>query len=213
MLFIPDCQDERLFFLKGLFKNKCTKLERATILVMPKLGVNSLGMIKGTKINVAKILNSNIKTLFYFELNEKIKDLFRKNGIDLISFYDDPFYCEKERNLKYEIIVLLATEYFKKRIDEIKIEIIGNNQDALWFKKKIKSLKETKWDMYLHFNGLPKQSVPKECLYIEMNNELQLEMPLLQKNFYWINFLLGQYLTKSGAQDMYDSMVRKGVNL
>lgn len=231
MLYIIKTNDLRYEHLKEYCKEKYNVLYDdkipinyvMDILILPIEGIDEFGYIKGTNLNLERILEMNkVKKIYCGKIKQKLKELTKKYNVELISIYDDICYCSKMFNLKIQIIRFFISEKLQTCFDDVKILVIGNDYKAYLISerlccdiydynsistKAINNLELNKYDCIIKMDNF---NLEFDKIIIEMSDieKIDLEYMLKNKNIYYINHLERQYLTKSSAKIMYDSLVK-----
>jgi hypothetical protein len=193
------------------------------ILFIPLDGIDEFGYIKGTNLKLEKILEmNNVRKIYCGKINQKLLDITKKYNVEVVSLYDDFNFCSNMFNIKIQIIKFFLSEKFQVCYDDLKVLVIGNDYKAYLVSerlscdiydcdsistKAIKNLDLKKYDCVVKMNNY---DLEFDQIIIEMCDidKIDLSYLLKNKNIYYINHLERQYLTKSSAKIMYDSLVK-----
>ena len=234
LIFIVKTNDNRLWYLKELIESQERVIYQNVYnfekdidkIVLPMEGIDQFGYISQTNIRLDKILENNkVDVIYTGKVNSQLKKYSLFYGVKIISFFENIEYLRKEFLIKIDVIKSFLEEKLNTRFSDLKILILGNDYKSYLLSEKLncsildkgslsnKSVKEFSFDNYdaficFNYSDLP---VLSDRLIIDMNelSEVDLSLLLQCKKIYFINQLLSQYLTKSGAKIMYDSMVNR----
>lgn len=234
MIFIVKTNDNRLWYLKEyleqhnicLYQNTYNFEKNIKKIVLPMEGIDQFGFISQTNIRLDKILENNkVEVIYTGKVNNVLKKYCVTFGVKIISFYDDFEYLKSEFLCKIDVVKTFLEEKFKTRISEMKLIVLGNDYKSYLLSEKLncaiydkgsvspKSVKELsleKYDVFINFN-FTDLKLFSEKMIIDMNDMTNIDLNVLLqcKEYYLINQLISQYLTKSGGKILYDSMVNR----
>ena len=216
LIYVVKSNDTRYWHLYCLLKEKdeceysntIPLKNNVKVLILPLDGIDEFGYIKHTSMSLEKMLLINkIEVIYTGKVNKYLKRICQQYGIKIYSFYDDANYLNNEQLLKMEVIKYFLEEKFNCRFDELKILILKDN---LLLPLKVKLENNNDVDVIVNYSSVNLDFF-KDKIIIEMKdiNDIDLTILLNCKKVYLINQLLSQYLTKSGAKILYDSMVNR----
>lgn len=231
MLYIIKTNDLRYEHLKEYCKEKYVVLfddkvpinYEIEILFLPLEGIDEFGYIKGTNLKLHVLLDTNkVQKIFTGKVKAKLIEISKKYNVEVISLYDDLWYCSHDFNIKVQIIKFFLCEKLQMSFDEIKILVIGNDYKAYLVSERLccdiydiasistKAISNIKFEKYDAIIKLVNLDLEFDKIVIEMQEIENIDLAYLLKNkdIYYINHLQRQYLTKSSAKLMYDCMVK-----
>lgn len=234
MIYIVKTNDNRHWYLKQFLDTDFSTLYSSTYsnetniekIILPFDGVDQFAYIKHTNILLEKIiLNNKIKEIYTGRVNNVLKRLCLKHQIKLLSFYENEKYIKNEFMVKIDIIKYFLEEKLNMRFSELRVIVVGDGYFSYMVSEKLgcdiygkdnlslKSVGEMDVDRYdavINFSNMDLM-VFGDKLVIDMNDieDVDLSILLNCRKIYFINQLMTQYLTKSGAKLMYDCMVNR----
>ena len=231
LLYIVKTNDKRFYYLSEFCNSKIetiysNKICRRDIdkIVLPMHGIDCDGYIYGTYIKLEDFYNENhIKEIYTGYKNITLEQLCKIHHTKLYYFYNNENFISRELDIKVSVIKTFLEEKLSSLYSDIKVLVLGSEAESYWISLKlnadiydcntksmhsVKTVDWTKYDAIIHYGGYP-ISDKYNKIVIEMNNGNNLDLYLLNRNkeLYFIDLLLSQYLTKSSAKIMYDCMV------
>lgn len=229
VIFIIKTNDERMFYLHERFKsenniyydNKIPLNLEIDSLIIPIEGICEIGYIKGSNIKIETFLQNNrVSKVFVGRKSKLLENICFKYNTNLISYYDDIEYLNKEFDLKINVIKIFVSEKLLTSIDDLKILVLGNDCKAILASKKLgcdiveeyyfsNNNLYNKYDVIVNFSNLDLSFLTGKII-IEMKDFhlINLDIFLKNKKIFHIDFLMKHYLTKSSAKLLYDSVIK-----
>lgn len=228
MLYIVKTSDLRYYYLAEMCKKEFDVLYDTSIPINKTIdnlfitldGIDQFGYIKNTTIILEDILKINkVKIVTTGKTNKILLDLSEKYNFTIKTLYNNLKFNFHEFNIKLNVIKFFLENKLQMSIEDVKILVLGSETSYLFDKyflcdvvykdSEFDSISWNRYDVVINFSNYD-VSNSYDKIVIEMNdiNKIDLEFLLRNKDIYYINHLMRQYLTKSSAKLIYDCMVK-----